>query len=45
MGEFLHAAGTAVAGAAMAKRAEASGGAAMKAGGKAVQEESVPGRL
>jgi type IV secretion system protein TrbL len=37
MGEFLHAAGTAVAGAAMAKRAAAAGGAALNAGGKGVQ--------
>jgi type IV secretion system protein TrbL len=37
MGEFLHAAGTAVASAAMAKRAAAAGGATLKGGGKAVQ--------
>ncbi|MDR2019474.1 MAG: type IV secretion system protein [Treponema sp.] len=37
MGEFLHAAGTAVASAAMAKRAATAGGAALKGGGKAVQ--------
>jgi type IV secretion system protein TrbL len=37
MGEFLHAAGTAVASAAMAKRAAAAGGNAARAGGKAVQ--------
>jgi type IV secretion system protein TrbL len=37
MGEFLHAAGTAVAGAAMAKRAAAAGGAALTGGGRAVQ--------
>jgi type IV secretion system protein TrbL len=37
MGEFLHAAGTAVAGAAMAKRAAGTTMAAVKGGGKAVQ--------
>jgi type IV secretion system protein TrbL len=37
MGEFLHAAGTAVASAAMAKRAATAGGNALKAGGKAAQ--------
>jgi type IV secretion system protein TrbL len=37
MGEFLHAAGTAVAGAAMAKKAAGVTGAAMKGGGKAIQ--------
>jgi hypothetical protein len=37
MGEFLHAAGTAVAGAAMAKRAAGTAGAAAQGGGKAVQ--------
>jgi hypothetical protein len=37
MGEFLHAAGTAVASAAMAKRAAGTAGAAVKGGGKAVQ--------
>jgi type IV secretion system protein TrbL len=37
MGEFLHAAGTAVAGAAMAKRAAGAATAAAKGGGKAVQ--------
>jgi type IV secretion system protein TrbL len=37
MGEFLHAAGTAAASAAMAKRAATAGGAALKTGGKAVQ--------
>ncbi|MDR2160174.1 MAG: type IV secretion system protein [Treponema sp.] len=37
MGEFLHAAGTAVASAAMAKRAAAAGGNALKTGGKAAQ--------
>lgn len=37
MGEFLHAAGTAVASAAMAKRAAGVTGAAAKGGGKAVQ--------
>jgi type IV secretion system protein TrbL len=37
MGEFLHAAGTAAASAAMAKRAATAGGNALKTGGKAVQ--------
>jgi hypothetical protein len=37
MGEFLHAAGTAVAGAAMAKRAAGTARAAVQGGGKAVQ--------
>jgi type IV secretion system protein TrbL len=37
MGEFLHAAGTAVASAAMAKRAATAGGNALKAGGKVTQ--------
>jgi type IV secretion system protein TrbL len=37
MGEFLHAAGTAVASAAMAKRAASTAGAAVKGGGKAAQ--------
>jgi type IV secretion system protein TrbL len=37
MGEFLHAAGTAAASAAMAKRAATAGGSALKAGGKAAQ--------
>jgi type IV secretion system protein TrbL len=37
MGEFLHAAGTAVASAAMAKRAAGVTGAAVKGGGKAIQ--------